>query len=174
MNLFDLGGQLLRVGRAVTPPGDRNLGAGGVPQAMPRFDASHYNQFKPTSCNQLLFLLQCICSSSSSSNSKDPGDGRSGDQLGSGRFKTCLAPRQTCSAGPKPHNCCQPHCRLEGQAGQLQNLVFLRVLSDGCICLQIRKCGLPRDELGRPIKIMPGQGVQMGPKRPPGDRTPRY
>ena len=38
MNLFDLGGQLLRVGRAVTPPGDRNLGAGGVPQAMPRFD----------------------------------------------------------------------------------------------------------------------------------------
>jgi len=36
----------------------------------------------------------------------------------------------------------------------------------------IRKCGLPRDELGRPIKIMPGQGVQMGPKRPPGDRTP--
>ena len=36
MNLFDLGGQLLRVGRAVTPPGDRNLGAGGVPQAMPR------------------------------------------------------------------------------------------------------------------------------------------
>lgn len=45
---------------------------------------------------------------------------------------------------------------------------------NGSICSQIRKCGLPRDELGRPIKIMPGQGVQMGPKRPPGDRTPRY
>merc|ERR1712062_12208 len=39
MNLFDLGGQLLRVGRAVTPPGDRNLGAGGVPQAMPSASA---------------------------------------------------------------------------------------------------------------------------------------
>merc|ERR1719431_2464061 len=36
----------------------------------------------------------------------------------------------------------------------------------------IRKCGLPRDEMGRPIKILPGQGVQMGPKRPPGDRSP--
>ena len=43
MNLFDLGGQLLRVGRAVTPPGDRNLGAGGVPQAMPRFDHLYIN-----------------------------------------------------------------------------------------------------------------------------------
>ena len=49
-----------------------------------------------------------------------------------------------------------------------------KITFNGCICCQIRKCGLPRDELGRPIKIMPGQGVQMGPKRPPGDRTPRY
>ena len=50
----------------------------------------------------------------------------------------------------------------------------LSLVTNGWICSQIRKCGLPRDELGRPIKIMPGQGVQMGPKRPPGDRTPRY
>ena len=51
MNLFDLGGQLLRVGRAVTPPGDRNLGAGGVPQAMPRFLPHEYQ----SSCIQLFF-----------------------------------------------------------------------------------------------------------------------
>ena len=47
MNLFDLGGQLLRVGRAVTPPGDRNLGAGGVPQAMPRLPTYIHHTILP-------------------------------------------------------------------------------------------------------------------------------
>ena len=93
MNLFDLGGQLLRVGRAVTPPGDRNLGAGGVPQAMPRFD---HITISKLSCDQLPFL-QCICSSSCSSDCQDPSDGRSGDKFGSGRFETCTPPGQTCS-----------------------------------------------------------------------------
>lgn len=56
MNLFDLGGQLLRVGRAVTPPGDRNLGAGGVPQAMPRFHPlSCFTYQYQNSCVQLFF-----------------------------------------------------------------------------------------------------------------------
>jgi len=36
MNLFDLGGQFLRVGRAITPPDTRNMAlSGGVPSAMP-------------------------------------------------------------------------------------------------------------------------------------------
>jgi len=36
MNLFDLGGQYLRVGRAVTPPDTKNVGlSNGPPAAMP-------------------------------------------------------------------------------------------------------------------------------------------
>jgi hypothetical protein len=33
MNLFDLGGQYLRVGRAVTPPDTKNLGLSNAPPA---------------------------------------------------------------------------------------------------------------------------------------------
>ena len=40
MNLFDLGGQYLRVGRAITPPDSRgNLGMAGTPTAMPSASA---------------------------------------------------------------------------------------------------------------------------------------
>ena len=133
MNLFDLGGQLLRVGRAVTPPGDRNLGAGGVPQAMPRFD---HITISKLSCNQLFFFfLQCICSSSCSSDCQDPSDGRSGDKFGSGRFETRPSPGQTCSARPKSHNCGQPDRRLEGPTGELEvkkafSYEWLDLLSD--------------------------------------------
>lgn len=39
MNLFDLGGQYLRVGRAITPPDTRNLGLSTTPTAMPSASA---------------------------------------------------------------------------------------------------------------------------------------
>ena len=40
MNLFDLGGQYLRVGRAITPPDSRgNTGMSGTPTAMPSASA---------------------------------------------------------------------------------------------------------------------------------------
>ena len=40
MNLFDLGGQYLRVGRAITPPDSRgNLGMASTPTAMPSASA---------------------------------------------------------------------------------------------------------------------------------------
>ena len=40
MNLFDLGGQYLRVGRAITPPDSRgNLGMAATPTAMPSASA---------------------------------------------------------------------------------------------------------------------------------------
>jgi len=39
MNLFDLGGQYLRVGRAITPPDTRNLGLNSTPTVMPSASA---------------------------------------------------------------------------------------------------------------------------------------
>jgi len=39
MNLFDLGGQYLRVGRAITPPDTKNLGLNNTPTAMPSASA---------------------------------------------------------------------------------------------------------------------------------------
>jgi len=39
MNLFDLGGQYLRVGRAITPPDTRNMGLNSTPTAMPSASA---------------------------------------------------------------------------------------------------------------------------------------
>lgn len=39
MNLFDLGGQYLRVGRAITPPDTRNMGLNSTPTVMPSASA---------------------------------------------------------------------------------------------------------------------------------------
>jgi hypothetical protein len=47
MNLFDLGGQYLRVGRAVTPPDTKNLGLSNAPPAaMPTAAAVAAGEFQ--------------------------------------------------------------------------------------------------------------------------------
>merc|ERR1712088_828965 len=130
MNLFDLGGQLLRVGRAVTPPGDRNLGAGGVPQAMPSASA-----VAAAAVTAKIQAMDAVATN-----------------LGVDASKLALPLVKPALPDPNLTTAVNPTADWRDRP--------------------IRKCGLPRDELGRPIKIMPGQGVQMGPKRPPGDRTP--
>merc|ERR1719180_524141 len=130
MNLFDLGGQLLRVGRAVTPPGDRNLGAGGVPQAMPSASA-----VAAAAVTAKIQAMDAVATN-----------------LGVDASKLALPLVKPTLPDPNLTTAVNPTADWRDRP--------------------IRKCGLPRDELGRPIKIMPGQGVQMGPKRPPGDRTP--
>merc|ERR1719507_2939610 len=130
MNLFDLGGQLLRVGRAVTPPGDRNLGAGGIPQAMPSASA-----VAAAAVTAKIQAMDAVATN-----------------LGVDASKLALPLVKPALPDPNLTTAVNPTADWRDRP--------------------IRKCGLPRDELGRPIKIMPGQGVQMGPKRPPGDRTP--
>jgi len=130
LNLFDLGGQLLRVGRAVTPPGDRNLGAGGVPQAMPSASA-----VAAAAVTAKIQAMDAVATN-----------------LGVDASKLALPLVKPALPDPNLTTAVNPTADWRDRP--------------------IRKCGLPRDELGRPIKIMPGQGVQMGPKRPPGDRTP--
>ena len=64
MNLFDLGGQYLRVGRAITPPDTRNLGLNSTPTVMPSASAvaaaaaTAKIQVKPKHC--YMFLIKCI------------------------------------------------------------------------------------------------------------------
>jgi len=139
MNLFDLGGQLLRVGRAVTPPGDRNMGAAGVPQAMPSASA-----VAAAAVTAKIQAMDAVATNMG---------------VDAMKLMNPMAPQI-------------PAVAQVSRPGVDPNITTAVNPTADWRDRPIRKCGLPRDEMGRPIKILPGQGVQMGPKRPPGDRSP--
>merc|ERR1719481_1645997 len=108
MNLFDLGGQFLRVGRAITPPETRNQGlSGGIPQAMPSASA-----VAAAAATAKIQAMDAVATN-----------------LGVDASQLQLA-------APLPVAPTQSACGTDWRDRQ------------------IRKCGLPRDELGRPIKAM--------------------
>jgi len=122
MNMFDLGGMLLRVGRAITPPDTRNLAlSGGVPSALPSSAA-----VAAAAVTAQIQAMDAVASNM----------GLDSARLGVSTPSLALP---TSTMGAMSLSMVNPQ---------------IAAMNTYPGSSQLRKCGLPRDAEGRPIKAM--------------------
>merc|ERR1719341_684918 len=122
MNMFDLGGMLLRVGRAITPPDTRNLAlSGGVPSALPSSAA-----VAAAAVTAQIQAMDAVASNM----------GLDSARLGVSTPSMALP---TSTMGAMSLSMVNPQ---------------IAAMNTYPGSSQLRKCGLPRDAEGRPIKAM--------------------
>jgi len=122
MNMFDLGGMLLRVGRAITPPDTRNLAlSGGVPSALPSSAA-----VAAAAVTAQIQAMDAVASNM----------GLDSARLG---VSTPSLSLPTSTMGAMSLSMVNPQ---------------IAAMNTYPGSSQLRKCGLPRDAEGRPIKAM--------------------
>merc|ERR1719273_1671139 len=122
MNMFDLGGMLLRVGRAITPPDTRNLAlTGGVPSALPSSAA-----VAAAAVTAQIQAMDAVASNM----------GLDSARLGVSAPSLSLP---TATMGAMSLSMVNPQ---------------IAAMNTYPGSSQLRKCGLPRDAEGRPIKAM--------------------
>jgi len=139
MNMFDLGGMLLRVGRAITPPDTRNLAlSGGVPSALPSSAA-----VAAAAVTAQIQAMDAVASNM----------GLDSARLGSSAPSLNLP---TATMGQMSLSMVNPQ---------------IAAMNTYPGSSQLRKCGLPRDAEGRPIKAMSQLTGGMTPVAPPSVRV---
>merc|ERR1719273_886654 len=139
MNMFDLGGMLLRVGRAITPPDTRNLAlSGGVPSALPSSAA-----VAAAAVTAQIQAMDAVASNL----------GLDSARLGSSAPSLNLP---TATMGQMSLSMVNPQ---------------IAAMNTYPGSSQLRKCGLPRDAEGRPIKAMSQLTGGMTPVAPPSVRV---
>jgi len=122
MNMFDLGGMLLRVGRAITPPDTRNLAlSGGVPSALP---------------NSAAVAAAAVTAQIQAMDAVASNMGLDSARLG---VSTSSLSLPTSTMGAMSLSMVNPQ---------------IAAMNTYPGSSQLRKCGLPRDAEGRPIKAM--------------------